>query len=441
MTEARPHYRVLGLHIRNYQKIEALDITPDRELIEVTGDNANGKTSALNALWAAFSAASIAGPEPIRDGAEKATIRVDLGDIVVTRTFKRGRKNAAEITDTLTIDRLDGEKVEKPQVTLNGLMGKLSMDPTAFLRMKPDEQRRQVQAFVPGYDFTADVEADKADFAERTVIGRLRDAAAARAEDWRKRLRGMVKVEPVDVGALMAENDKAIAHNEEVANRRRQRDDDMAANKAGEAQIEMNQARMETLRKEILALEDASREIHADIEARSSHWMEIDIPEKIDRSGIQAKLDAAQDTNRRAGDYTGAKESLSSAENDHSKQDEAYAALTRRLEDRKQARAEAIASAEMPVDGLEFGEDGLILNGHPFEQASTAERVRTSVAIAMAANPQVRIIRLEHGNDIGQANMAIIAGMARQHDWQVWVERLVPTGAGQSIEIVEGKEA
>jgi hypothetical protein len=58
-----------------------------------------------------------------------------------------------------------------------------------------------------------------------------------------------------------------------------------------------------------------------------------------------------------------------------------------------------IAAAMMPVDGIEFAEDeSILLSGLPFEQASDAEQLRASIAIAMAANPRLRVIRVRGGS-------------------------------------------
>ena len=60
----------------------------------------------------------------------------------------------------------------------------------------------------------------------------------------------------------------------------------------------------------------------------------------------------------------------------------------------------------MPVEGLGFGAGIVTFNGLPFDQASTAEQLRVSVAIAMAANPKLRVLRIKHGNDLDADNLA-----------------------------------
>jgi hypothetical protein len=91
---------------------------------------------------------------------------------------------------------------------------------------------------------------------------------------------------------------------------------------------------------------------------------------------------------------------------------------------RKEAKDQAIASAKMPVDGLSFGEDGVLLNGVPFEQASDAEQLRASVAIAAAMNPKLRVIRIRDGSLLDDDAMQALAAMAAERDLQIWIERV-----------------
>ena len=82
----------------------------------------------------------------------------------------------------------------------------------------------------------------------------------------------------------------------------------------------------------------------------------------------------------------------------------------------------------MPVEGIEFGEDSVLLNGVPFEQASDAEQLRASVAIAMAANPKLRVIRIRDGSLLDDEAMQLLGTMATEADMQVWIERVDSSG-------------
>ena len=98
------------------------------------------------------------------------------------------------------------------------------------------------------------------------------------------------------------------------------------------------------------------------------------------------------------------------------------------MEQRAATAREAIAAAKMPVAGLGFGDGVVTYNDIPFDQASSAEQLRVSLAIAMAANPKLRVIRIEDGSLLDEDSLAQIAAMAKDHDYQVWIERVETSG-------------
>ena len=102
--------------------------------------------------------------------------------------------------------------------------------------------------------------------------------------------------------------------------------------------------------------------------------------------------------------------------------------LTETMAARSRAKADAITTAAMPVPGLGFGEGSVTFDGVPFDQAETSAQIRVGVAIAMAANPKLRVIRIKEGSFLDPDNLALIAEMARAHDYQVWLERVDTSG-------------
>jgi len=94
----------------------------------------------------------------------------------------------------------------------------------------------------------------------------------------------------------------------------------------------------------------------------------------------------------------------------------------------EEEKAAKIAAAKMPVPGLSFGDGMVVLNGVPFDQASDAEQLRTSIAIAMALNPKLRVIRVRDGSLLDEESMKLLEQMADSKDYQVWIERVDGSG-------------
>ena len=82
--------KIIRLTAENVKRLRAVEITPDGTLQVVTGRNAQGKSSVLDAIWLALGGGTAARdtPRPVRDGEERASVTLDLGDLTVTRTWR-----------------------------------------------------------------------------------------------------------------------------------------------------------------------------------------------------------------------------------------------------------------------------------------------------------------------------------------------------------------
>lgn len=96
--------------------------------------------------------------------------------------------------------------------------------------------------------------------------------------------------------------------------------------------------------------------------------------------------------------------------------------ITEAMDARERAKRDAIKAAAMPVEGLGFGEGVVTYNDVPFDQASSAEQLRVSMGIAIAANPKLRVIRILDGSLLDADSMRIVSEMAKASDFQVWIE-------------------
>ena len=108
-------------------------------------------------------------------------------------------------------------------------------------------------------------------------------------------------------------------------------------------------------------------------------------------------------------------------------------AMTAKLEAIDQAKAGMLATAQFPIEGLSFDEDGVTLNGIPFDQASSAEQLRTSVAMGLAMNPTIRVLLVRDASLLDEDGLRIITELAEENDAQVWLERV---GAGPECSVV-----
>lgn len=455
--------KIIALEAENLKKIRAVNIRPDGNLVAITGRNGQGKTSILDAIWWAIAGASHIQAKPIREGAEQAIIRLDLGEVKVTRKFRRAKKDGeptGEFTTEVLVENADGARFPSPQRMLDSLLGELTFDPLAFTRMAPKDQFETLKRFVPDVDFAAIEKANKADYDERTNINRR--AKEVRAAAGRIELPAGCPTDRRDEAALVDQLQQAGDSNAEIEKRRANRQaaadkierlksdrQDLADGLPGRLEA-IERRRSETvadIEQQIEALRQrlASVNAAADAERTDLHDSVFDEIRQIDTEAeeLQAKLDAAPALPEPV-DTTALRQQIASAR-DHNElvakrqererfEKEAAdleaqsAALTKAMADREEAKRKAIASAALPVKGLGFGDDAILMNGVPFDQASDAEQLRASIAIAMASNPKLRVVRVRDGSLLDEDGMRVLAEMADQSDVQVWIERVDGSG-------------
>ena len=117
--------------------------------------------------------------------------------------------------------------------------------------------------------------------------------------------------------------------------------------------------------------------------------------------------------------------------------------MSDRLNQIKNEKHAAIAEASLPVDGLQLTEDGVLLNGLPFSQASTMQRIMASTRIAMAANPKLRLLVCKHGSELDIKALQALEELCRAEKFQMLVEICTRSTADRDVcsLILDGGEA
>ena len=419
-------FKIVRLESENIKRLSAVEIKPNGTLVEITGRNGQGKTSVLDSLFWALSGTKPIQSNPIRKGQQKAKIVLDLGTIIVRRNFTAQPDGG--YTTSLTLENEDGMRYQREQSVLDAIVGQLTFDPLAFTRMSPDKQFDMLKGFVPDFDFATTLKANTADYEARTDVNRkIRELKGQSA--------GIMFPEdtpdvPVDEAALAEELQAA---GEAI------REQDAVRFELAKKQDRAHQDRHEAERLKGLAASLRSQaddaESQAEIFANRAEAAEAEIEaapqlaEIADPAEIRERMTAARAINR---DVAKKAERTQLARR-IADLDAESAALTKSMEAREATKQAAIAAAKMPVEGIGFGDGIVLLNGLPFDQASSAEQLRASVALTMAANPRLRIVMIRDGSLLDDDSMKIIADMASANDIQVWVETVASSRSGAIV--------
>lgn len=430
--------RIRTLEMENVKRVKVSRIKPKGALIEITGKNDSGKTSTLDGIWWALAEAKHLQDVPIRKGATKAVIRLDLGTLKITRTLRA--KEDGGVTPTLKIENEDGFAAKKPQEMLDALVGKLSFDPFAFTRMDAKKQFDQLRAFVPDFDFEKNKQARADRFTKRTEVNRDAKAALAQAEGV-KIDEAAAKLKRVDTAALVAKLEEAGQHNASIETRRGNREKVAAEIEAKTEAATAKREEAERYRKLAAQCDAEAEQLSVAAGALQKKLDDAgELPAPIGTTELRAEIDAAGETNKRIDAYDAAVAQKARFDAQAKKLEEEATSLTEAIAALDTAKQKAIASAKMPIEGLSFGDDVVLLNGFPFDQASGAQKLRASCAIAAALNPKLRVLLVKDGALLDDDSMALLREFAETNDMQVWIET-INSGRPGAVIMVDGEVA
>ncbi len=417
--------KIIRLEAENIKKITAIDITPKQDLIQITGENGSGKSSVLDSILWALAGTTKVQKMPIRKGKTSARIKLDMGTVVVTRHFDGNG------TSTLRVESDKGAKFGTPQRMLDDLIGSLSFDPLEFVRLEPKEQFAALCRLSKiNIDFEAIEEKNRVDYEVRTRINRDVRAMRQQMENFGSVAEDLPE-KPIDISQLAKRMAEASERNSQIDLRQQRQQDQLRQHTQKVTALRLSiQQKLELaadLRKEADAAEAEAKKMQVEektlvdqvkqLKAKAEEKKE---DERVDVSGLSAEIKAAEKTNAEIG----RRKELNALVAQLKEEEKQAEALSEAMKDRDRAKVAALAKAKMPLPGLALGDRCVLYKDVPLEQASTAEQIRISASIAMAANNRLRVMLIKDGSLLDDKNLKMLAELGRQNDYQIWVEKV-----------------
>lgn len=421
---------ILALSVENVKKISAARIEPPEGLVVVTGKNGAGKSSLLDSIEMLFAGKSRVPSKPIQKGKARAHIIAEIGDrdesgektirFIVKRNFTGDEKSY------LTIESADGATYKSPQSMLDEFWGMEAFyDPYEFTRLSGKEQQEilaraigldleEIDKRKEGYylirrDHKREVAATQAKLQdhppnpeapmEKAVVSQL-------LEELKKREEHNNEIDALESDALEAEGESKNAANEVTA----------IQEHIDQLQVKIQELRVQRKRAETRAIKakasaEALRKRIGEMEAADTD----EIREQISKAEeVNAAWESEQTRIRLMKEVGTLKGKIAGADS--------------LIEQCNQEKATKISEAELPVEGLSFGEDGILLNGIPFEQSAQSEKLRVSLALGIAMRPELRVLLCRDGSLLDENSMKLIGGMVEEKGVQLWLERVAKDG-------------
>lgn len=376
--------KIKTINIDNFKGISSLHKDVEGNVIYVSGKNGAGKTSVLEAIYAAISKAHL--PEkPIKEGEDRATINLVLA----------GKEVELEITRTITqksntlVVKENGEKVKNARQLLDGLLSNISVDPFKFMELSEKEQvELMTKACGIDFDFDSFEEEMGNAVTDRKFIKRqIKDLEGS--------------VNSIEVPENMAEcNYDIVELNQKLA--------EATANNVA---VRDNIARRERAKERMVQIKKEYEEMKAIYSEEFSEEM-------VDTRDIEDKIKLASENAAIASKLSLRKEyseKLESAQLNLKAKEKSIKALEKK-------KADAMSSFKSPVEGL--GTDGkkLYLGEAPYSQASSAERIEVAAKLSMLASKDVKVINIKDASLLDDDMVAKVTDVAKEYDCQVFLE-------------------
>ncbi len=415
MKDNEDRLYITGIEVQNFKRIDLVRMVPHAKGVTIIGgENAQGKSSFLDATMAALAGAKVLPDRPLRGGTEEGHAIVDLNNgLVVERTFNKTKKGGDLIVKTK-----DGHTINGAQTALDDPFGGIGFDPVRFIDVKnPKEEREQMQQLQDalGLDFTGlDCRKDNA-FSERKSINsdiKKLDGTLATSESYPDAPDNEISL--VD---LTQEYKDASLNNSRINFLQEQ----ITTSHKRAEEIE---GEIDRLRQELLAsrddMDDYNEELHG--------------VREIDTAAIESKMSTIEEDNRRAR----ANHDRALIETDLKQKKKASEALTEELKKIDTEKRKMVEEADIPIEGLDFGEEGLIYKGISLKDASDSEKITVAIALADILSPKSRVVLIRRGSDLDPKTLRHVAELANKRGLQVLMER-VSTGDEVDYIIEDGK--
>jgi hypothetical protein len=401
--------KILELKAENIKNLKAIAIKADPNTNILEGKIGAGKSAILDSIFVALTGKKV--DEPIREGQEKANIEVNLGEYIVKKVFTKAG-------DRLEVLSPQGAKYPSPQSLLNKIYGKLGFDPLDFSRMKNDEQKTLLKQLV-GLDFSK-LDSQKLEYYnERTFKNREI-----------KNLESILDSLKFDSG--VPENEISI--NDQMLELEKLEQEQKDYNEALDDKEDMNSSinklinNIENKRKDIDNLKEQIKNLETeiskhieDLDNLNNNFEKIVIPENpIDKiQKVKEEIKNGEIINiaiRENKKYKETKEKLDILKDESNK-------LSEKMSQIEEEKLKQIQGCKYPIEGLGINEDAVIYNGRSFSMLSTGEKIMVSTSIAMALNPNLKVILIREGALLDKEGLASIIKVAKEKDYQLWIEK------------------
>ncbi len=406
--------KINKLEIENVKRVKAVKMEPSANgLTIIGGNNAEGKTSVLDAIAWALGGNSFKPSEPVRRGSATAPyLKVTMSNGLVVE--RKGKNSALVVTDP--------SGMKAGQQLLDCFVEKLALDLPKFMQANDKEKANTLLNIIGvGEALESLEEEEKHTYQERTAVGRIADQKKKFAAE--QPYYPDAPKEAVSIADLVEEYNALLGRNEQRRRWQQAYEARLSEVMAVEAEINkleeaigIRKAKLKDLQKSMIAAQKTPAELKMEstdeIENRIAHAEEINDMVRANESKDRAEEEA----------------------NEYKKQ---YEVLNTKVDEIRRRRTMLLNDADLPLPDLGVKEGRLTYKGQLWDNMSGAEQLIVATAIVRRLNPKCGFVLMDKLEQMDKKTLKEFGTWLEQEGLQVIATR-VSTGDECQIIIEDG---
>lgn len=412
--------KINSLELENVKRVKALRLQPSANgLTVIGGDNAQGKTSVLDAICFALGGEKFRPTNLQREGGiAPASIILTLSNGL---QVQRAGKNAA-------LKVIDPSGAKGGQRLLDSFVDELAINLPKFLAMTGKEKATVLLRIIGiGEKLDALEKEERTVYQDREAFGRVADQKAKYFAEmpWY----ADVPEHPLSAGDLVKESQEVMARNAKRITLRRATADYADRYARAESKCQELARRIADLQRDLKTAEDdrdKEKQLYADSQT-------VTIGEDESTAEISAKIEQLEEINRKV--RANLDKAKAKADSDDCKA--SYEKLTAKVEEVRSRRKAMLDGAAMPLPGLSVEAGELTYNGKAWDCMSGAEKIRSAIAIVRKLKPECGFVLLDGLESFDLAQLETLGAWLEAEGLQAIATR-VSRGEECSIIIEDG---
>ena len=364
--------KINSFELENVKRIKAVQLEPsEKGLTIIGGDNAQGKTSVLDAIAWALGGNKYKPSKPTREGSSvPAALKIVLSNGIIVE--RKGKAGALKVTDPSGLKGTQG--------LLDSFINEFALDLPKFMQMNDKDKSATLLKVIGVGDQLDELEQkEKAFYHNRTETGRIKNRKKKAYENM-----PVFEEAPealLDIKELLAQQQKIQKVNADNERIRQE-----AKNKAMNASY--LKQKLDDIEKEYQKAKEASEKAFMEAEEASA---ELDSLIDIDTSSIEEQISSIEEINSKVRANFERKKAYKEYEELQSEYDDYTAALN----EVKEQKVKLLDNADLPLEGLSVEEGRLTYLGQNWDNMSGSQQLKVATAICKAINPKCGFVLLD----------------------------------------------